>query len=268
MSIVLRSHAQRLTFKLHQKSQVVSCEIRSHPKTLQNAFMFNRNFVSKSYKCDDVWEERLNAPVFKLEMSKYFFELERKFQRDGHFLPIDVDIFANALLKADGSQGKLLKPERIRDRYDQMQEILQRFRKTKWTNMMLASTPHAVIRAYLDGGGSDLLLSNLDERQKFGLFPDDYSIVYMLNHFLTEAEGNMRDASKVAILMMLQEDYDIPLGTYIKPNIKMLTKMYIISVCVFVSEFPFNSNSFVCSLRDGSVWCIRIYENGPIQSDE
>ena len=35
----------------------------------------------------------------------------------------------------------------------------------------------------------------------------------MLNHFLTEPAGsNWRDASKVAAMMMLQEEYDIPIG--------------------------------------------------------
>ena len=172
-----------------------------------------RNFVSESFQCTDAWRERLKVPpISTLAINKYFFELERQFQRDGMYWPIDVDIFANALLKPDGNQTAM-KVERIQDRLDQMQEILQKFRQTRQTNFMLPSTPHAVIRNYLEGDGGDKLLNILNERQTFGVFPDDYSLIYMLNHFLTNnSASNWRDASKVAILMMLQEEYDIPIG--------------------------------------------------------
>ena len=44
---------------------------------------------------------------------------------------------------------------------------------------------------------------------QYGLIPDDYTHIYLLNLFL-KAE-NYRDAAKVGILLMLQEDY-IPIG--------------------------------------------------------
>ena len=48
---------------------------------------------------------------------------------------------------------------------------------------------------------------------KYGVFPDDFSVALMLNHFLKEQpDSYLRDASKVAILMMLQEEYDIAIG--------------------------------------------------------
>ena len=189
----------------------------SSSKKLQNLISSQqRTYLSESFQCNEAWQERLNvSPIASLELNKYYFDLERKFTRDGLYLPIDVDIFANALLKPDGTKAAL-KAERIQDRLDQMQEILQRYRQTPQTNFMLPSTQHAVIRAFLEGGGTDKLLKILDERQKFGIFPDDYSLVQMLNYFLKEeSANNLRDASKVAITMMLQEEYDIPIGRYL-----------------------------------------------------
>merc|ERR1719412_2156405 len=123
----------------------------------------NRSFMSENFQCREEWEERLNvSPIHGLEMHKYYFELERKFTREGIYFPIDVDIFANGLLKADGKQ-KLIKKDRIDDRLDQMQEMLQRFRHTPQTNFMLPSTSHAVIRGYLEGDGTDKLLKVLEE---------------------------------------------------------------------------------------------------------
>ena len=174
-----------------------------------------RTYLSESFECNEAWQERLKVPpIASLELNKYYFELERKFTRDGLYLPIDVDIFANALLKPDSTKGAL-KAERIGDRLDQMQEILQRFRQTPQTNFMLPSTSHAVVRSFLEGNGTDKLLNILNERQTFGIFPDEYSFVQMLNHFLKDnLDTNLRDASKVAITMMLQEEYDIPIGMY------------------------------------------------------
>jgi len=185
-------------------------------KNSSNASTQNRSFMSEHFQCTESWQERLKvSPISSISsISKFYFELERKYTREGIYLPIDVDIFANSLLKPDGDQ-KSLNEERIHDRLDQMQEMLQRFRQTPQTNFMLQSTTHAVIRAYLDGHGTDKLLNILDERQKFGLFPDELSLIHMLNYFLTDTAGsNWKDASKVSIMMMLQEEYDIPIGRY------------------------------------------------------
>jgi hypothetical protein len=46
---------------------------------------------------------------------------------------------------------------------------------------------------------------------EFGVFLDNYSAVYLLNYFLEKV--NYRDASKVAISMMMQEEYDVPLAS-------------------------------------------------------
>ena len=88
--------------------------------------------------------------------------------------------------------------------------IFFRYRQTEQSCQMLASTPHAVVRAFIEGQDTDTLMRLLNNREEFGLFLDDYTIIFLMNHFTTK--NNFRDAAKLGISMMLQEEYDIPLA--------------------------------------------------------
>ena len=47
-------------------------------------------------KFQDVWKSRLSSPVLqKVDLEKFFFDVERKFNREKRGSAIDVDIFAN-----------------------------------------------------------------------------------------------------------------------------------------------------------------------------
>jgi len=140
----------------------------------------------------------LKATVFKkLDVEKFFFEVERKFAREKRGSAIDVDLFANANLSGETQM-------------DQLEELLHQFRRTPQTWLTMESTPHAVVRACLAEGRTDNLMRMLDEPLNFGLFPDDYSLVFMLNHFLLAEKW--RDAAKVGVYMMLQEEADVPIA--------------------------------------------------------
>jgi small subunit ribosomal protein S27 len=76
---------------------------------------------------------------------------------------------------------------------------------------MMPATHHAVARAFVDGGDTDTLMSIVNQRVEFGVFPDDYTNVFLLNHFLSG--DNFRDASRVAVAMMMQEEYDVPVAS-------------------------------------------------------
>ena len=168
-----------------------------------------RRFVSEGFQLKEAWQSRLAAPIFQnLDFNRYYFEVERKFQRENRGSPIDADIFANAVLLPKQS-GKPLTEINIRDRLDQLEDILQRFRRTPQTNMALDSMAHAVVRAYLDSNNTISLLRILNKKQEFGLFPDDYALILMLDFFIQS--NNFRDASKVAVDCMLQEEYGAPI---------------------------------------------------------
>ena len=140
-------------------------------------------------------------------MSKYFFEIERKFQLEGRGSPVDVEIFSNAALISPSP----LNDEACQERLAQLQELLRRFRNTEQTCLMMPATHHAVVRAFVDGGDTNTLMTILNGRIEFGVFPDDYSNILLLHHFLSGE--NYRDASRVAVTMMLQEEFTIPIAS-------------------------------------------------------
>ena len=49
----------------------------------------------------------------------------------------------------------------------------------------------------------------LEKRLKYGLILDDFTNTFLINKLLKDK--NYRDASKSAILMMLQEEYNVPI---------------------------------------------------------
>ncbi len=157
----------------------------------------SRSFMSPAFACREAWEARLDSHVFrKLEMGQFFYEVEKKFARENRGSAIDVDLFAQA------ARGET--------QMDQLEELLHQFRRTPQTVTTLASTPHAVVRTLLAEDRSDNLMRILDDPLNYGLFPDDYCLVYMMDHYL-EAE-NWRDACKVAVHMMLQENLSVPVA--------------------------------------------------------
>lgn len=169
--------------------------------------LVTRTFLSDAFDCRAAWNERLAAPIFaKVEMHKYFLELDRQFTREGRGSAVDVDIFSNATLLSPEEE---LSSSDKEIRIEQLGELLRRFRKTEQTGRTLESTHHAAIRAYVDAGSTDILLTILADRVNYGIFPDDFSYAYLLDLFAKQE--NWRDASKVAILLMHQEEFNVPL---------------------------------------------------------
>ena len=63
---------------------------------------------------------------------------------------------------------------------------MKRFRQTPMTNTALEpSMSHAVVRAHLETGQGESLLLILKNKLQYGIFPDNYAIILMLDHFMT-----------------------------------------------------------------------------------
>merc|ERR1712223_656935 len=169
-----------------------------------------RTFLSDSFDLKVEWNERLKAPIFGMvDMEKYFIDIDRQFINSGVASHIDLDIFANGLLLSK-SQGIISSKQDIETRFEQIEELLRRFRTTEEAVKMLDSTPHAIVRNAIDAKQTDILMKFLEKRLKYGLILDDFTNTFLINKFLKEK--NYRDASKSAILMMLQEEYSIPIA--------------------------------------------------------
>nr|ACO11897.1 Mitochondrial 28S ribosomal protein S27 [Lepeophtheirus salmonis] len=150
-------------------------------------------YLTEAHKAQKLWDERLNSKIFeKIKMEDFYFEMDRKFNREKRGSHIDMDIFANAVTSVT--------------QCDPLEDLLHRFRRTPQSFKTLPSTHHAVVRAYLSLGKTEELLRMLDDRLNFGLFLDPYSTILLLDSFLVDK--NYRSAAKVASHIMLQEEID------------------------------------------------------------
>nr|ACO10817.1 Mitochondrial 28S ribosomal protein S27 [Caligus rogercresseyi] len=150
-----------------------------------------RSYLSEACKASDAWDQRLSSKVFSsIKVEEFYYEMDRKFNREKRGSHVDMDIFANAVCQ----------PSQI----DSLEDLLHRFRRSPQCFKTLPSTHHAVVRAYLALNKTDQLLRILNDRLNFGIYLDPYSAVLLLHAFLSE--NNHRDAAKVASHLMLQEE--------------------------------------------------------------
>lgn len=138
----------------------------------------------------------MSTPILRdIDMDEYFTRLERKFNNNKFVDGVDIDIFANNVRKED--------------QLDELEHFIYRFRRSQNTIRILDSTHHAVIRAFIQFHKMDDLLKILSDRINYGIFPDFYCYNMLMDYFIRRK--NYRDAAKVAVLVMLQEDFGHPI---------------------------------------------------------
>uniref|UniRef100_R4G398 Putative mitochondrial 28s ribosomal protein s27 n=2 Tax=Rhodnius TaxID=13248 RepID=R4G398_RHOPR len=159
-----------------------------------------RPFMSDAFHSKDVWNKRLHSNILrKVKLSDLFYELDTKFNQIGRVSAVDIDIFTNAI----NDEVHL----------DEMEDLVHRFRLSSEACNILASTQHAFIRAFLSfKDDKDDLIRILNDRLNYGIFPDDYCNILLMDHFIKE--NNFTSAAKVAANQMLQEDFSNPLVKY------------------------------------------------------
>ena len=67
---------------------------------------------------------------------------------------------------------------------DQLEELLHKFRRTPQTCGTMPSTYYATVRAFVAAGKTETLMRVMEDTYNYGLFPDDVSLVYLVNHFV------------------------------------------------------------------------------------
>nr|CAG4647882.1 EOG090X05Q1 [Moina brachiata] len=176
--------------------QLCSVNNTLQKRVLRKCFL--RTFLSDAYKCESEWKGRLDTPLLtKFKNENLYGELLKKFQNDGKASAIDVDLFSNLVLN---------------DLHlEDLEDITRKFRRCPNTVHSLPSTGHAVIRTFLEHKNTETLMRMLDDRLNYGLFLDSYLSNLLMDSFLKEE--NYRDAAKVAIQLMLQEEFDHPITT-------------------------------------------------------
>lgn len=168
-------------------------------KNLSFSVVSNRRcLLSEAYSCHEAWRARLKNPLLqKIDPYEFATKLQESYDRNGTPTAVDLDILANKLSEADPLQ------------LDFFQNLFYRYRHSREAKNVLESMSHALIRALLDFGETERLLTVLRDKIHFGIFLDDYSANLLLNHFLTHTF--YKGAAEIAIDQMLQEDFSHPL---------------------------------------------------------
>ncbi|XP_043266698.1 uncharacterized protein [Venturia canescens] len=157
----------------------------------------NRTFLSEAYRCTDAWNKRLESPILsKINPDEFFIELDKKFQSSGRASAVDVDIYSNIVTNIDHVEGLL--------------NILTKLRLTSEASNILDSTHHAVIRYLFDNNNIDDLLTVLNDRINYGIFPDYLCYNILMDTFIKRQD--YASAARVAVLLMLQEDSSNPIS--------------------------------------------------------
>lgn len=157
-----------------------------------------RNFLSSAFDCNDSWNKRLSDPLLsKADPESLYYELMNVYNRTKKLNPIDIDIFVNI---------------QTNDSFlTEVEELVHKLRLTAETGNTLPTTHHGFIRLFSHYNVENLMRI-LNDRLNYGIFPDYYCSIYLLNKFLKE--NDFTNAAKVAALRMIQEDFSNNLLKY------------------------------------------------------
>lgn len=153
-----------------------------------------RSFLTDAYKCNEVWQERLNCSVLKKVDSEILYhKLSTMLENESKQInAVDLDIFANSL--------------NDKTYLDELDHLTHKFRLSAQAGTLLPSTHHAFIRLFLESENTDNLIRILKDRLNYGIFPDYYLSNLLMDTFIKE--NNFRNAAVVASNQMLQEELD------------------------------------------------------------
>lgn len=155
-----------------------------------------RTFLSNSYNCQELWEQRKQTRIFqKVDYDDLYYQLDRCFQTGQRISILDIDVFLN------GIHGESYQNE--------LEDVIFKLRSNPETALMSERTIHAVVKFYIEADKKKDLLHILSNRLSYGIFLDDYTANILMDAFLKEKDA--MSAAKVAVLVMLQEDFSHPI---------------------------------------------------------
>lgn len=173
------------------RSGRVSRRLLSSIKQPQKLILASRTLLSEAYYCRDAWNKRLDDQLLQTtDIDKYFVELSKKFGTKLKASAVDVDIYLNKVTSKDYTV--------------EFENVLNRHRRSRQSANTLPSTHAAAVRYFLDTNQHDVLMRLLPNRLDYGIFPDTHTFNILMDYFIKR--GNNRDAVKIAIEMMLQEN--------------------------------------------------------------
>lgn len=154
--------------------------------------------MSKSFGCEQEWQERSSSSVLSsLDSGDFFRNLKKASDEKSFISSLDIDILGNKMSQMDESS------------YDLIEQIIYNHRHTPESRHSLPSSSHALIRSLLQAGQLSRLLKMLKDKIHYGVFLDDYTAVLLLDHFIDA--NRIEEALQVVIDLMLQEELHHPI---------------------------------------------------------
>lgn len=153
-----------------------------------------RSFLTEAYRCEDVWQERLDCSLLKkVEPEVLYHKLSTALEQGSKQISaVDLDMFANAL--TDSTY------------LEELEELTHKFRLSAQTGTLLPSTHHAVVRLLVVSNRVKDLIRILKDRLNYGIFPDYYLCNFLMDRFIKD--NDVRNAAVIASNQMLQEELD------------------------------------------------------------
>ncbi|XP_022168657.1 28S ribosomal protein S27, mitochondrial [Myzus persicae] len=154
----------------------------------------NRLFLTEAYRCEDVWQERLDCSLLKkVEPEVLYHKLSTTLEQGSKQISaVDLDVFANSL--TDNTY------------LEELEELVHKFRLSAQTGTLLPSTHHAVVRLLVASNSINDLIRILKDRLNYGIFPDYYLCNLLMDRFIKD--NDVRSAAVIASNQMLQEELE------------------------------------------------------------
>lgn len=162
-------------------------------RKLSTTTSLGRPRLSSDYKSKELWDSRFNCKY--LTDSQAIKAINSKIAAKDQLDELEVDIFINV------SAPRTDEIAQLRESAD----ILKRFRRSPRAHLLIPSTQHGVCRLFLDSERLTSLVSMIEQRVDYGIFPDP--IILNLCFDAALEQDNLSLASRLAAHIMLQEDF-------------------------------------------------------------
>lgn len=155
-----------------------------------------KSYVSSNYKSKDIWDKRFSCSLLGSDDS-IIKTINQKIITGNDLDNVEIDIFINIASPSSSEIAQLQESLRL----------LTRFRKSLYAHTLLSSTHHALCRLFLNSEKLDSLISILEDRVKYGIFADFYSMNLLLDTAIDKED--YLSATRLATQVMLQEEFGI-----------------------------------------------------------
>lgn len=157
--------------------------------------ILRRPTLSADYKSQKLWEERFNCRLLSDEA--IIKRINNKIISEDDLNTLELDIFINIASPSREETVQLKESARL----------IKKFRRSVAAHTLLPSTHHALCRLFLTSSSLTSLITLLDKRVDYGIFPDFFATNLLLDEALDKKEYAL--AAKLASLVMLQEEFSI-----------------------------------------------------------